>query len=107
MRGHLFLLIGDLNIGKAGIKKMGKTIRNTEGKWLRTPKGNRGRKNNLRPKAVPPTDWDDLDVAGYSEDWGLTHEEVSDSNRDFNKKKKSLKREAKRLNRKESFLNED
>ena len=46
---------------------MGKTIRHTCEKWLRKPKANGARKGEVRPKALPPTSYDDLDVAGYDE----------------------------------------
>lgn len=49
---------------------MSRTYRNIpKDKTVRKPKRNRARKEEVRPGAYPPNDWDDLEIAAFQEDW--------------------------------------
>lgn len=84
---------------------MGKTIRNTADKWLRRPKSNGARKGEVRPKALPPNSYDDLDVSGNFEDWALHHNDADVMDQNLKKRIKKLKREGRKMRGKDKYRN--
>lgn len=84
---------------------MGKTVRfNPEIKGkkkglVRHPRRNRAEKGEVRPKAVPPSDYDDLQFAAYDENWHSRHPETEAYDPDLKRNKSKWRSESKRVRR--------
>lgn len=87
--------------------RMGKTIRHTCEKWLRKPKANGARKGEVRPKALPPTSYDDLDVAGYDEDYSYKHSDKKLKDKGEKRLMKRMKKQGRDFRNKDNFSQMD
>ena len=85
---------------------MGKTYRNvpiSDKKQGRKPKRNRARKGEVRPNALPPNKYDELNIAGREEYWFYSHPDIEEYDPEFKKKIKRLKQQGRKMRRKDIF----
>ena len=84
---------------------MGKTVRfnpETKGKkrgLVRHPRRNRAEKGEVRPRALPPSDYDDLQFSAYEEDWYSRHPDIEAFDPDLKRNKSKWRNQSKKVKR--------
>ena len=82
---------------------MGKTVRfdpkkkGKEGGLFRKPRRNRAEKGEVRPTALPPSSFDDLQFAAYEENWHSRHPETEAFDPALKRNKSRWRSESKRV----------
>ena len=81
---------------------MGKTVRyaSSEKKQYRKPKRNGARKGEVRPKALPPNEYDDLTIAANEENWHLSHPDIEAFDPKLKRNKSKWRSEKNKIKRK-------
>ena len=82
---------------------MGKTVRfnpehkGKKGSMFRNPRRNRAVKGEVRSKALPPDNFDDLDFAAYEENWHNRHPDIEAFDPSLKRNKSRWRNESKRM----------
>ena len=82
---------------------MGKTVRfnpeqkGKKGGVFRHPRRNRAEKGEVRPKALPPSSFDDLDFSANEEGWHSKHPEIESFDPNFKRNKSRWRNESKKM----------
>ena len=83
---------------------MGKTVRfdpSNKGKKgvVRNPRRNRAVKGEVRPNALPPSSFDDLDFSAYEENWHSRHPDVEAFDPALKRNKSKWRSQSKKVKR--------
>lgn len=82
---------------------MGKTVRfnpenkGKKGDQFRNPRRNRAVKGEVRPKALPPSSFDDVGFSAYDENWHGRHPEIEAFDLPLKRNKSKWRSESKRV----------
>jgi len=85
---------------------MGKTVRfnpenkGKKGDQFRHPRRNRAEKGMVRPKALPPDSFDDLNFSSYEENWHAKHPEQEPFDPMLKRNKSKWREEARKMRNK-------